>query len=146
MPLHTLTHKVFGRTSVPGRNANRTQQDMAMRTDTGRSAALQPPAARDFQSERSVSVKTGPEGSLLLMARIPGLRAHEIDLDVSDDALTLRGERRRSQIPLKGRRDRRRQDLGPFRRSFALPRGTSREQINASFKDDILTVTIPRSV
>jgi HSP20 family protein len=116
MPVHPFAHKGFGETGVP-----------------------------DFRSESSVCVKAGPEGNLQLTARIPGLRAHEIDLDVSGDMLTLRGEQRRSLTRLTGRRDRRRQDLGPFRRAFALPRGTNREQIDASFREDVLTVTIPLS-
>lgn len=108
----------------------------------GRDAGLDVPGPNQ---DETVVVRTAPDGNILVKARLPGLKPEDIDLDVADNVLTLRGERRKSDKPQTLRQDRRKQYLGPFKRTFSLPAGVQGDLVDAAFQNGVLTITIPRS-
>ena len=145
MPFKTTPRGMFGGSGAVRRKLNRFQSQFAPRGPDTPSSREQRFAANDIPPKGTVVVKAGPEGTLLLKAHLPGLQANDIDLDITDDVLTLRGDRRKATETPHGRRDRRKQHLGFFQRAFRLPAGVAGDKVNADFEDGTLTITIPRS-
>jgi HSP20 family protein len=80
-----------------------------------------------------------------LTAELPGMSEKDIELVVSGNTLTLKGEK-------KGEAERKEKNYtlsertyGSFRRSFYLPEGIDREKIDATFAKGVLTVTLPKT-
>ena len=82
-------------------------------------------------------------GRLVIQTELPGLAADDVAVEVADGILTISGERRDEQeFEDRGlRRTERR--YGHFTRSLALPEGAQVEQIQASFRDGVLEITVP---
>lgn len=78
-------------------------------------------------------------------AELPGMTARDIELTVSDDLLTIKGEKKeqREEKAENYRISERR--YGAFQRSFPLPRGVDSSQIDAKFDKGILVITLPKS-
>jgi HSP20 family protein len=78
---------------------------------------------------------------------LPGVRQDDIDIDLQDDLLTIHGEKRFEQ-ERGGEKENYHfveRAYGSFQRSLRLPFRASPEQVNATFQDGVLTVTIPKS-
>lgn len=76
---------------------------------------------------------------------IPGMKAEEIDIELTGNQLRVKGERKESREE-KGRnwhRTERRQ--GKFSRSMTLPCGVREKDVTTEFKDGVLTLTLPKS-
>jgi len=76
-------------------------------------------------------------------AELPGMDEKDVEIFVEDGALTLRGEKK-SEVEDKDRGYSER-SYGSFERSIGLPRGIERDKVAATFKNGVLTVTLPRS-
>lgn len=78
---------------------------------------------------------------------MPGLKRNNIDIDLENNVLTIRGEKREERV--EGEQGERyhlaEHRYGTFTRSFVLPRDVDSENIQADFNDGVLTVTIPKS-
>jgi HSP20 family protein len=78
-------------------------------------------------------------------AELPSMNDNEIEVLVSGDTLTLKGEKpeekeqKDQNLYLSGR------SYGSFRRNFQLPDGVDREKIAADFSKGVLTVTMPKT-
>ncbi|MGG5886358.1 Hsp20/alpha crystallin family protein [Falsiroseomonas sp. HC035] len=85
------------------------------------------------------------EKEFRIKAELPGLDASNVELALSDDVLTIKGEKKDEREEKTENYHRAERRFGSFRRSFQLPRGVDRERIEASFDKGVLTVTLPRS-
>ena len=76
-------------------------------------------------------------------AELPGLDEKDVEITVEDGALTLRGEKR-SEVEDKdcGYTER---SYGRFERRIGLPQGVDRDKADATFKNGVLTVTLPKT-
>ena len=74
-----------------------------------------------------------------------GMRTEDIDIEVDDNVLTLRGERRFEDKVDEGRYYRLERAYGHFQRSLTLPQGVKSDEISASFVDGVLTVRVPKA-
>jgi HSP20 family protein len=84
------------------------------------------------------------EGAYLIKAELPGIKPEEIDVNVTNNVLTLQGQRKEEkEEEEQGYRHMERM-VGTFRRSFTLPQGTKLDEIEASAEDGVLTVKIPK--
>jgi HSP20 family protein len=83
--------------------------------------------------------------SIVLKAELPGLTAEDIDIEVDDNVLTLKGERRFEEKVEEGRYYRLERAYGSFQRSVTLPQGVKAEEITASFDNGVLTVIVPKA-
>jgi HSP20 family protein len=84
------------------------------------------------------------ENQLVLKADLPDVDPKEIDVRVENQTLTLAGERKfESQTSDKGYH-RIERSYGNFVRSFAVPNSFDTDQINAAYKNGVLTVTLPK--
>jgi HSP20 family protein len=80
---------------------------------------------------------------LRVTTELPGVDEKDVELTVEDGVLTLRGEKRaETDDKDRGYSER---SYGRFERRVALPRGIDREKASATFKNGVLTVTLPKT-
>src|SRR5215211_8041876 len=91
------------------------------------------PSVEVIQSDKDVRVS----------AELPGMDEKDVEVLVDNDVLTIRGEKK-SESEDQGRRFSEHY-YGRFQRSIALPFEVDEEKAQASFKNGVLTVTIPKS-
>lgn len=84
------------------------------------------------------------EDAYLIKAELPGVSPEHIDVQVDNGVLTLRGERKYESSEDRGGYRRVERAYGTFSRSFALPKGTNRDAIEAQVENGVLTVTVPK--
>jgi len=80
----------------------------------------------------------------VLTAEVPGLRGDEIELTVEHDRLTLSGERR-IEYPKEASIHRAERLAGSFRRAIQLPGEVDGEKVEASYRNGVLRVRIPKA-
>lgn len=80
---------------------------------------------------------------LVVRADLPGLKREDISIDVTDDALTISGERRHEQEGEHEGVYRSERSYGSFCRTIPLPEGTITDQAKASFRDGVLEIRMP---
>lgn len=80
---------------------------------------------------------------LVIVAEIAGVPAADIDIAVSNGVLTISGERRGETDDADVTPYLRERYYGAFRRSLALPEGVDERTISASFRDGLVTITVP---
>ena len=85
------------------------------------------------------------DNEIILKAELPGVRLEVVDLQIKDDILTLRGERRFEKDAKKENYHRIERSYGTFIRSFTLPDIVDQTGIRAKLKDGILEVTLPKA-
>ena len=88
---------------------------------------------------------TEEEGAFKVSAEVPGMSEKDIDVSLSGDMLTIKGEKRQEREEKGDNRYLSERSYGAFQRSFLLPEDVDREKIAASFAKGVLTVTLPRS-
>jgi HSP20 family protein len=86
------------------------------------------------------------EREIRVHVEMPGLKRENIEVDVENNVLTIRGEKREERTEgQEGRYHLAERRYGTFARSFVLPRDVDAEGIQAAFEDGVLTVRIPKS-
>jgi HSP20 family protein len=82
-----------------------------------------------------------------LTAELPGLSEKDINLSLSDDMLTISGEKREERQ--ENEKDKNfhysERRFGSFRRMIQLPQHIDRDKIEANFKNGVLRVTVPKA-
>jgi HSP20 family protein len=78
-------------------------------------------------------------------AELPGLDAKNIDLQLSEGVLTIKGEKKEEKEEKTKDRYVSERRYGSFRRSLRVPSSVDADKIEASYKSGILTVTLPKS-
>jgi HSP20 family protein len=78
-------------------------------------------------------------------AELPGMKKEEIDLSFQDGVLSISGERKQATENTEGETFRSERYFGKFQRSVTLPAAVDSSKISASYKDGILSVTLPKS-
>jgi HSP20 family protein len=91
----------------------------------------------------SVDIFETPE-KVVLRADLPGVAEKEIDLRIENSMLTLRGERRFLKETKEEDYHRIERSYGSFSRSFQLPGTIDQEGIQATHKDGVLEVVLPK--
>jgi HSP20 family protein len=82
------------------------------------------------------------DGNYVVTAELPGTKREDVTVELEEDVLTIRGEKRNEREEKKEKRRLVERSYGTFSRSFTLPANADGEKISASFKDGVLTVTI----
>jgi HSP20 family protein len=103
-----------------------------------------PPLGSFDRSLSWPSVELGEtDKEVRITAELPGLDEKDVDITVEEGVLTLRGEKK-SEVEDKERGYTER-SYGRFERRIGLPRGIEQEKASATFKNGVLTVTMPKS-
>jgi HSP20 family protein len=84
------------------------------------------------------------EGEYLVTAELPGLEEKDFQLEVHGDMLTISGEKKREGGEPRGAHWSERA-YGAFRRSIQLPNEVESDKASATFRNGVLTVTLPKS-
>lgn len=84
------------------------------------------------------------ENGIVIAVELPGVSKEDVSVEVKDDVLTFKGERRPNPEISEECYYRRERVFGPFKRSFTLHQNIQPDQIKATFKDGILRIDIPR--
>ena len=82
--------------------------------------------------------------NVVVKAELPGMKKEEIDVSLHEGALTISGERKIEREE-KGETYRSERFFGRFQRSVMLPSAVDESKVSASYKDGILTITLPKS-
>lgn len=80
-----------------------------------------------------------------ITAELPGMSEKDIDVTVSSDTLTIKGEKRDEKEEKAKNYYLSERSYGSFQRSFTLPEGVDRDQIEAAFAAGVLTLTLPKT-
>jgi HSP20 family protein len=80
----------------------------------------------------------------VVRADLPGLKPEEVKIEVEDDVLTISAEHEESEEQKKDDYVRRERRYGAFSRSMNLPKGVTADQIEATTKDGVVEVSIPK--
>ena len=81
----------------------------------------------------------------LIYAELPGMKKEDFHLEVKDGVLTLSGERN-AEKPAEGVQLRSAERVsGKFVRSFSLPKTVDHDRIEATYKDGVLEVRVPKA-
>jgi len=84
------------------------------------------------------------EDSFIVKADVPGVSKDDIQIDLKDGTLTLRGEKKLENKVSKDNYVRVERSYGTFVRSFTLPKNVDSEKIQAKYKDGVLELKLPK--
>jgi HSP20 family protein len=82
--------------------------------------------------------------NVIAVVELPGMRKEDIEISLQDGTLTISGERKLESGD-GDNAERTERFTGKFRRSVTLPTRVDIDKVNASYKDGILTVTLPKA-
>lgn len=82
---------------------------------------------------------------IIVKAELPGVKQDDIDIQVSGDTLTLRGERRFEDTQKKDNYVRVERAYGTFQRSFTIGVPIQSDRVTATYKDGVLEMHLPKS-
>jgi HSP20 family protein len=80
----------------------------------------------------------------LLRANVPGVKPEEVKIEVEDDVLTISAEHEESEEEKRDNFVRRERRYGSFSRSITLPRGVSADDVDATIRDGVVEVMVPK--
>jgi HSP20 family protein len=83
--------------------------------------------------------------TIVMKAELPGVTREDIQIQINDNTLTLKGERRFARDVQEESYLRIERAYGSFHRSFSLPASIQQEKIRALFKDGVLELTLPKA-
>jgi len=101
----------------------------------GNGNAWSVPAVDMYQTDNEVVVK----------ASLPGIKADEVQINVTGDVLTIKGETRQKEEVKEKAYHIREQNWGMFERSIALPTSVIADKARADFENGIVTITLPKA-
>jgi len=84
------------------------------------------------------------EHSVYILAPIAGVKSNEVDISITDEVVTVRGERTPGHDAADERHFTKECYWGPFSRSYVLPIAVNADQAKAVLKDGLLRITIPK--
>ena len=82
-------------------------------------------------------------GKLNIRADLPGLSKDDIDVDITNDAVVIRGERQQEKEDSGEGYYHSERSYGSFYREIPLPSGVNAQEANATFRDGVLEITMP---
>lgn len=126
------------------RRLGRLQQDMDQLFDalTGRLSPLREPVWRTARLFPLLNVKKSAAG-YEVTAEIPGMSIEDLEIQIEGETLTLKGERKPTSVGEDASYHRRERATGKFQRSITLPGPVDAENVKATYRNGVLTVTLP---
>ncbi len=81
--------------------------------------------------------------NLVVRAELPGVNPKDVDVNVTGNLLTIKGERRQDEETKREDYYMREISYGAFERTITLPEGVNADKIEASYKGGVLELTMP---
>ena len=88
---------------------------------------------------------TETKDKLVVKAELPGLEAKDVDLTITDDILTIRGEKKEETETKDEHHFFVERYAGTFERRIKLPTLVKKDKIDATFDKGVLTISLPKS-
>ena len=85
------------------------------------------------------------DDALVIKAELPGVSKDDVSIDVHQNTLTLRGQRKHAAEVKNERYHRVERPYGTFQRSFVLPAVVDQDKVQATYKDGVLELHLPKS-
>ena len=85
------------------------------------------------------------DAAFTLKVELPGFSKDDVQVEIKDNQLTLHGERKREADAQTAQYHRVERVYGSFRRSFKLPTAVDADKAEATFKDGLLKLTLPKA-
>jgi len=104
-----------------------------------------------FRRLRSMSLEApaldvyDEKDDLIVKAEIPGLSKDEIDISLEGNTLTIKGEKKKEEEIKEEDYYRCERTFGAFTRSIDLPTEVNAAKVNASFKNGVLEIRLPKT-
>ena len=83
--------------------------------------------------------------AVVVSAELPGMEQKDIGVELEDHVLTIKGEKHQEKEEKGEKLHRMERSWGAFSRSFRLPAAVEGGKVNATFKNGILVVTLPKA-
>ena len=80
-----------------------------------------------------------------ITVEVPGMKKEEIDIEVQDNVLTIKGERRFGKEEKDTSYHIFERSYGTFKRAFTLPENVKSDDIEAEYRDGILKLALPKA-
>lgn len=84
------------------------------------------------------------ETHFYLDVAVPGRKKEDIRIEVDRNVLTISSEEKMQEETINERFSRREFHYGSFKRAFTLPKTVSDDQIQATYSDGVLTLSLPK--
>jgi HSP20 family protein len=84
------------------------------------------------------------EDHIVIKAELPGVSKKDIEIDIKDRVLTLKGERSADNEVKEDNYYRRERTYGRFERSFTIPANVDPDKIKADYHDGVLKIEVPK--
>lgn len=85
------------------------------------------------------------ESAIEVSVELPGIDEEDLDVSLTDDALTIKGEKKTEREESKHGYMLSERSYGSFYRTIPLPPGVATEDVDAVFEKGVLTLTLPKS-
>ena len=99
-------------------------------------------AGGDWQPSVDISES---EDALEVKVDLPGIKPEDVDISVTDNRLTIQGERKEEKETKDKTVHRVERRYGSFLRSIALPPGAEPDKVSAESDNGVITVTVPKA-
>jgi HSP20 family protein len=109
--------------------------DAFMRPSSLLSSNRQAPAVDMYQTDDEIIIK----------AALPGIKADEVQISVTGEVLTIKGEVKQEEETKEKTYHIREQRWGAFERTIMLPTDVVADKAKADFEDGILTINLPKA-
>jgi len=102
--------------------------------------------ARTFTEEWSPRVDLSEtKDSFVVKAEIPGMDPKDVNVNISGNVLTIKGEKKKEAEEKDEQRHYVERYYGSFQRSFQLPANVKTDKIEATFDKGVLNITLPKT-
>jgi len=81
----------------------------------------------------------------ILRAELPGIKQEDVDITLTDDTVSIKGERKKEEEVKGENYIRLERSYGSFYRSFKLSTPVDADKVKASYKDGVLEVRLPKT-
>jgi HSP20 family protein len=102
--------------------------------EAGKGVVRQPPVDIVEQPDRYV-----------VHVELPGMKLEDIKITLEDNQLVIRGEKTRTEEQQNAAYHRLERVYGTFERSFTLTHAVKSDKIEATYRDGVLEVTVPKA-
>jgi len=82
---------------------------------------------------------------IVVKAELPGMEKDNIEVNLSDDRLTIRGEKKKEEEIKKENYYRSERSYGSFIRTLELPTEVQADKVKANFKNGVLEIRLPKT-
>jgi len=85
------------------------------------------------------------DDAVVVKAELPGIKSDDVEVLLQDDVLTIKGEKKEEKEEKTKNVHHVERAYGAFQRSFRLPATIQGDKVDATFKNGVLTVTLPKA-